>query len=275
MQQDAAIVRAEGAWTVLALCDGVSGLKDGGLAARVGSVAACDTACRLLREGEPLAEVVRSAIMTAHRAVYVAAAAPPHVSSRPPGPLPADRTRESPAIKVEIVGSTEPPGATIVIAAIRASADGTDAAIGWAGDSRAYLVGAGPALLTQDHSWANAMLATGHVTREEAFAQPLAHALTRCIGPLDDVDAELVPDVVTSRLAPGSALVLCSDGVWAYMAEPEAMSAVALQARREPSDIARALVRSSATSRRPRQRERRGLPRSRLNRCGASRRSRP
>jgi serine/threonine protein phosphatase PrpC len=189
-----------------------------------------------MRAKEALDHVARDSILAAHRAVCAAAAAPPRVSSRPPGPLAADRTTEAPP---RVGGeSIEPPGATIVVAAIR----GSDVAIGWAGDSRAYIAGDAPVLLTHDHSWANAMLATGHVTEEEAFAQPLAYALTRCIGPLDDIGSDLVPEVRATHLAPGATLVLCSDGVWSYMAKPEAVSAMVGCVDRDAAEVARALI---------------------------------
>ncbi len=233
-QQDAVRVHEEDGWTVLVLCDGVSGSTDGGLAARVGSAAACDRACELMRAKESLDHVARDSILAAHRAVCAAAAAPPRVSSRPPGPLAADRTTEAPPRSESI----EPPGSTIVVAAVR----GAEAAVGWAGDSRAYITGDAPKLLTHDHSWANAMLATGHVSEEEAFAQPLAYALTRCIGPLDDIGADLVPEVTVTAVAPGAVLLLCSDGVWSYLPKPEAVSALVGCVGRDAAEIARAFV---------------------------------
>ena len=237
VQQDAVREQTEDGWTVLVLCDGVSGSSDGGLAARVGSAAACDRACELMRAGESVNHVVRDAILAGHRAVCVASK-PMRRSSRPPGPLAADRTIEAKPSTAP-PPSLEPPGATIIVAAIRDERAG----IGWAGDSRAYMLGARPQLLTHDHSWANAMLATGHVTEEEAFAQPLAYALTRCIGPLDESVGDLVPDVRVVDVPAGATLVLCSDGVWSYLARAEMMNAALLNVgAREPVAIARALV---------------------------------
>lgn len=241
-QQDAARLHSEDDWTVLVLCDGVSGSSDGGLAARVGSVAACDRACELLRANESVEHIARDAVIAAHRAVCVAAARPPRVSSRPPGPLAADRTTEAPprGSSAPPPPSTEPPGATIVLAIIRRG----KVAIGWAGDSRAYLVPemGKPELLTHDHSWANAMVATGHVSEEEALAQPLAYALTRCIGPLDDTVGDLVPEVRVAAMPTDATLILCSDGVWSYLSKPEAMSAMVGCVDRDASEVARALV---------------------------------
>ncbi len=233
IQQDFVELRSGEGVMVLTLCDGVSGSSDGALAARVGSAVAADRAMALSSSHTP-GEVVRDAILAAHQAV-IAAAKTPRRTSRPPGPLSADRTRESP------LPSQEPPGSTIVVALIREVKDGAEVAIGWAGDSRAYVTQPKPELLTLDHSWANAMLATGHVTPEEAFAQPLAHALTRCIGPLDEPGNDLIPDVRVQTLPHGATLVLCSDGVWSYLAKPESVAGiVALASGAAP--IARALV---------------------------------
>ncbi len=243
-QQDAVRLLSGDDWTFLALCDGVSGSSDGALAARIGSAAAIEKANELMRAGETLDYVARETVMTAHRAVCAAVAAgTPRRSSRPPGPLAADRTTEAPprgSTAPPPPPSVEPPGATIVVAAIRKDR----VAIGWAGDSRAYVVpeAGTPEILTHDHSWANAMVATGHVTEEEALAQPLAYALTRCIGPLDDTIGDLVPEVRVMSISPGATLVLCSDGVWSYLAKPEAMAAMVGCVDPEPSRIARALV---------------------------------
>ena len=256
-QQDATCAHEEGDdWTILILCDGVSASRDGALAANVGSAAAKKRALELMRARESLDHVVRDAILAGHRAVCDAVRGveklPRHdgsVSSRPPGPLAADRSREtsdgaSPPNSTSPFAESvpphqEPPGATIVVAAIRKS----NVAIGWAGDSRAYVASneAGE-LLTHDHSWANAMLATGHVTEEEAFAQPMAYALTRCIGPLDDTASDLVPEVRLATLPDDGVLVLCSDGVWSYLARPEAMAAMIHCVDRDASLVARALV---------------------------------
>jgi serine/threonine protein phosphatase PrpC len=243
-QQDAVRLQSGDGWTVLALCDGVSGSSDGALAARIGSAAAIEKAGELMRAGETLDHVAREIVMTAHRAVCAAVAAgKPTRSSRPPGPLAADRTTEAPprgSVAPPPPPSGEPPGATIVVAVIR----NDRLAIGWAGDSRAYMVpeSGAPELLTHDHSWANAMVATGHVTEEEALAQPLAYALTRCIGPLDDTIGDLVPEVRVTSIAPGATLVLCSDGVWSYLAKPEAMAAMVGCVDPDAPLIARALV---------------------------------
>jgi len=51
---------------------------------------------------------------------------------------------------------------------------------------------------------------------------PNAHAIVQCRGDPDDAP---VPHVVTTALAPGDRLLLCSDGLWNYAATPSALAA--------------------------------------------------
>ena len=97
--------------------------------------------------------------------------------------------------------------------------------VGWVGDSRAYWVSPlGSELLTQDHSWANETVARGEMTEAQAMAAPLAHALTRCLGPLEVEDeiVEIDPDVraAADLLGTRAATVLCTDGQWNYFRRP-------------------------------------------------------
>ncbi|PFG18806.1 PP2C family protein-serine/threonine phosphatase [Serinibacter salmoneus] len=100
-------------------------------------------------------------------------------------------------------------------------------AVGWLGDCRCYwLPDEGEArLITRDHSWAAELMASG-MSPEEAARAPQAHAITRWIG----IDA---PDDVASTARfdpPGPGWVLaCSDGLWNYAAEPQAIARVLLE----------------------------------------------
>ena len=136
-----------------------------------------------------------------------------------------------------------PAGTTIVAALVLRRR----LTIGWVGDSRAYWLGAGgDSLLTRDHSWLNDVIASGALTLEEALASPHAHALTRCLGPLEggDPDLHAEPDVVELDVTGPGTLILCSDGLWNYF--PSAEELAALVARIGPSprpaEIARGLV---------------------------------
>lgn len=225
--EDAAAVErgtsAAGPWTVLVVCDGVSSSSRGDLASSVGAATARErlvAGATTLPDGatEPeLRELVAGAIHGAHAAIVARSA----TEAREPG--------------------RDPPGTTIVAALVAAGR----AVVGWAGDSRAYVVSpAGDALVTHDHSWLNHALAMGTVSREDASAQPMAHALTRCIGPLELAEGELGarPEVaVASAAAPGW-LVLCSDGLWSYLPSPEALAEVARGAGANAGDVCDALV---------------------------------
>ena len=197
-------------FTALVLCDGVSSSTDGGFASRIGCAAAAEFFG--LERGLAPDAWGRGAVLHAHEAVC----------------------RESPAL-----GSDAMPGSTIVVAYI----EGCDVRVTWAGDSRAYVVGASRgAVLTKDHSWANEIIAAGSLAEAEAFAQPMALALTRFIGPLDGSLPPLDPSEARATLSSGDALILCSDGLWSYMASAEDMSAVVHRSGEGAVALARALV---------------------------------
>jgi serine/threonine protein phosphatase PrpC len=131
-------------------------------------------------------------------------------------------------------------GTTVIAAVVR----GRHATIAWVGDSRAYALSpSGATMLTQDHSWLAEALASG-TPLEEALRSPWAHALTRCLGPLDGGEAwHSEPDVIEAELDAGTLLVLCTDGAWNYAPSPEQVEAVAAGAKeRTPAAVARVLL---------------------------------
>jgi serine/threonine protein phosphatase PrpC len=58
------------------------------------------------------------------------------------------------------------------------------------------------------------------MTEDEAMLAPLAHALTKCLGPLEVGEEgrirEIEPDVRARDLPIDGHVVLCSDGLWNY-----------------------------------------------------------
>jgi len=98
--------------------------------------------------------------------------------------------------------------------------------VGWAGDSRAYWLAAGSAaparLLTADHVAATAP--PGMLDPVVVAARP--DAITRWLGAGSDAE----PDVVTLTPAGPGALLLCTDGLWKYLPDAAALSALALPA---------------------------------------------
>lgn len=99
-------------------------------------------------------------------------------------------------------------GTTLVLLAIRA--DGLFR-IAHVGDSRAYLLRRGELLqLTTDHTQAQELVESGHLTPREAHTHRLGHILTRALGA---TDPEVEPDIVGGAATPGDLLLLCSDGL--------------------------------------------------------------
>jgi serine/threonine protein phosphatase PrpC len=130
------------------------------------------------------------------------------------------------------------PSCTLVSAVCR---DG-EVVIGWVGDSRAYWVDPdGPRQLTVDDSWAEESVAEGLITPEQAARSPFLHSITNWVGP--DAPAR-PPQVLTVRPDHAGTLVLCTDGLWNYMATPSELGELieGLPAGAAPAAIARALA---------------------------------
>ncbi|WP_341927967.1 protein phosphatase 2C domain-containing protein [Nocardioides psychrotolerans] len=109
------------------------------------------------------------------------------------------------------------------------------------GDSRAYwLPDGGPGVqLSEDDSVAQQMIAAG-ISRTQAETSPQAHAITKWLGR----DArDLAPRVGQLRLTEPGWLLVCSDGLWNYASEPEALQAqVRISGATDPAALALALT---------------------------------
>ena len=78
------------------------------------------------------------------------------------------------------------------------------------GDSRAYLIRPdGIRRITRDHSVVEDLIANGDLTPEQARRHPQKNLITRALGTSPRVKADLFQETV----APGDALLLCSDGL--------------------------------------------------------------
>jgi len=198
--EDAVAVAEDSSWSAAVVCDGVSSSSHGEIASRTGADVALASIAKRAKSLEApsdadLQSVVFDAIVQAHNAILQK-------------PIPDE--------------GRDPSGTTIVAALVF----GSKMAIGWAGDSRAYLVdGAGARLVTCDHSWLNQARAAGIVQNSEDMTDPLAHALTRCIGPLELAEGEggAQPDTIVLEVSAPAKVVLCSDGLWGYFPTPESL----------------------------------------------------
>ncbi len=208
-------------FSVLVVCDGVSSSTHAEQASTIASKVARDALAHFARSGDILREGSSSAVVAAIRAAHVAVC----------------------TSGIEF-GSGPPPGTTIVAALVFRKS----LTVGWVGDSRAYWVSAqGAELCTTDHSWVNEAVARGEVTEAEAMLSPLAHALTRCLGPLE-TDATTIkdvePDVRTKALPGPGRLVLCTDGLWNYFPAAPAIAGLVQGAGKDAdaAAVARLLV---------------------------------
>ena len=107
------------------------------------------------------------------------------------------------------------------------------------GDSRAYLVDGREGWINQitdDHSFVEALLASGHITPEQASVHPMRNVLYRALGQVEDTDA----DLYSRSLTEGDRLILCSDGLTRHV-DPAEIAEVATQSE-TPEDIANQLV---------------------------------
>jgi serine/threonine protein phosphatase PrpC len=136
-----------------------------------------------------------------------------------------------------------PMGTTAVIAVVR----GSRVALGWLGDSRAYLVSKyGASLLTADMNQAGERLKSWH-RGEELVWDPAGFALVGYVGHFnEDFRPEaLVPKTTSFTLLPGERLVLCSDGITDYIGlhHPGVAEILfACAADTDPADAAASLV---------------------------------
>ena len=209
--EDAVVLKTEPPFVILVVCDGVSTSHDAGL----GLKAAAEAAAQYLLQGAATstnpAELMRGAILAGHAATCAL--------------VPQDTSGDA------------RPLTTIVAAFAKAGL----VTIGWAGDSRAYILsGSASRLLTHDDSWINWVVARGNMTAFEAMRSPHAHAITQCLGDPDDPPE---PHVESVQLSSSDMLLLCSDGLWNYAPTPSALNAVTSDLPTAAVEICETLVR--------------------------------
>jgi protein phosphatase len=109
----------------------------------------------------------------------------------------------------EVISKEIPEGGTTVTAV---AIVGDLAYIAHVGDSRAYLMANTDGLdqITRDHSLVQRLIELDQLTPDEAASHPQRNVLYRAVGQSETIDI----DTSTRRLAPGSRLVICSDGLW-------------------------------------------------------------
>lgn len=116
-------------------------------------------------------------------------------------------------------------GTTSTLTLIR----GNRAMVAHVGDSRAYLIDGREGWINQitdDHSFVQALVASGHITPEQARQHPMGNVLYRALG--QSLDLEV--DTYTRYLKAGDRLVMCSDGLTRHL-QPSDITRLVLEAK--------------------------------------------
>ncbi|RMG42036.1 MAG: Stp1/IreP family PP2C-type Ser/Thr phosphatase [Candidatus Dadabacteria bacterium] len=88
------------------------------------------------------------------------------------------------------------------------------------GDSRAYLIRKGKIRqLTEDHTLVQELLRSGAISADQAEDHPVAHMLTRSLGPTPNIDVDCF--LYADGPARGDIFVLCSDGLYNMVSDRE------------------------------------------------------
>jgi protein phosphatase len=125
-------------------------------------------------------------------------------------------------------------GTTLVSAYFR----GDSMWVGNVGDSRAYRYRDGRLeLLTVDHSYVQEEIDAGRITDAEARVHPRRNVITRNIGLAPQVET----DVTSWDLRDGDVIVLCSDGLWDPVLDPQIVEIIDRN-RGRPRETAREFV---------------------------------
>lgn len=108
-----------------------------------------------------------------------------------------------------------PGGGTTLTAALLL---GQQVTIGHVGDSRAYLISEkGTKVITRDHSLVERLRELGQLTDEEVAHHPQRNVLYRAIGQ----GANLEVDVASHPIPHDAYMLVCSDGLWGVVPDPE------------------------------------------------------
>lgn len=117
----------------------------------------------------------------------------------------------------------------------------TEAIFAHIGDSRAYVVEGTTQQITQiteDHSFVEALLASGHITPEQAEIHPLRNVLYRALGQKDEADTDV--EIYTRKLKVDDRLILCSDGLPRHIKNHE-IASIAISSE-QPDVIGQQLI---------------------------------
>ncbi|MCR4669075.1 MAG: Stp1/IreP family PP2C-type Ser/Thr phosphatase [Clostridia bacterium] len=86
------------------------------------------------------------------------------------------------------------------------------------GDSRAYVYGGGVLRqITEDHTYVNALVKAGVISKDQAMKHEDKNMITKAIGAENDVE----PDIFELELMDGDCVLLCTDGLYGEVKEED------------------------------------------------------
>jgi serine/threonine protein phosphatase PrpC len=122
------------------------------------------------------------------------------------------------AANLALVGSNEQTGSDMGSTVTGALIVGDTAHIVNVGDSRTYLYdGTSLQPISIDHSLVMQLAIGGLIDREDIYTHPQRNQILRSLGDRRDVQI----DLFTQKLRPGYALVICCDGLWEMIRDPQ------------------------------------------------------
>lgn len=137
------------------------------------------------------------------------------------------------------------PGMGSTVVALRS--EGYHYQVAWVGDSRAYLWthtadGGRLERLTTDHSYVQALLASGAIGAEEVDTHPEKNIITQCLGSFELSEVQV--DSVQGQWLPEQWILLCSDGLSDELDDQD-IARILCDSRRNHRRALRALMRSA------------------------------